>query len=199
MRELHDKACPCLKEAITNRNNALEKFIQMCICRLHRKLGKELVVEQCLWSLTHYHNKASFGHLNKPSKLVLCKSHSPRPHSHFWSSLETLNYPSGSTEVFQRSTSLSPLLLLYPISLHLPHVFPLSSVCDLFPHIKFPPSAPSLSQPSLLLGQRSLQSPPLPSSTFTGCTRWRVRHDKDPREHTKHPRNNHALFCTEAK
>lgn len=76
MRELRDKACPCLKEAITNMNNALEKFLQMCICRLHRKLGKELVVQQCFWSLAHYHNKASFGRLNKRSKLVLCKSHS---------------------------------------------------------------------------------------------------------------------------
>lgn len=49
VRELHDKACPCLREAIS----IWIIFLQMCICRLHGKLGKELVVHQCFWSLTY--------------------------------------------------------------------------------------------------------------------------------------------------
>lgn len=124
------QSMPLFEGSHTNMDNTLGKFLQMCICRLHGKLGKELVVHQCFWSLAHCHNKALFGHLNKFGNLCCAKATQTTQASFsLLIFLGALNYPSGSTVAFQRSTSLSSLLLLYPISFFTssPHICPLQS------------------------------------------------------------------------
>lgn len=84
----------------------------------------------------------------------------PRPHSHFQSSLGPLNYPRGSTVAFQRSTSLSSLLLFHPISFFTssPCISPLHSLHDPFPHPKLPPSPPTCSSHFPFFWARPLQT-----------------------------------------
>lgn len=52
------QSMPLSEGSHTNMDNAPEIFLQMCICRVHGKLGKELVVHQCFWSLAHCSNNA---------------------------------------------------------------------------------------------------------------------------------------------
>lgn len=197
------QSMPLFEGSHTNMDNALDRFLQICICRLHGKLGKELVVPQCFWSLAHYHNKALFGYLNKPGKLALCKSHSN--HSGLILTSSLLQGPwTILVEVLWPSEVLPPSHLYSSstrfLSPHLPHIFPLQSSCS-FPSHQVSPTPPPhlLTSLSLLLGQRFLQHLPSLPSVFTCCTRWGARHAEDPKEHSKHQRNNHAPLCAEAR
>lgn len=138
------QSMPLFEGSHTNMDNALDRFLQICICRLHGKLGKELVVPQCFWSLAHYHNKALFGYLNKPGKLALCKSHSN--HSGLILTSSLLQGPwTILVEVLWPSEVLPPSHLYSSstrfLSPHLPHIFPLQSSCS-FPSHQVSPTPP---------------------------------------------------------
>lgn len=177
-----------------NMDNAPEIFLQMGICRFHGKLGKELVVHQCFWSLAHYSNKPT-----EQTGAVYELLKQPRSHSQFWSSLAVLSYPKGKYTGIPKVHFPSSLLLLTQIlSLHLPQVFFLQSPW-FFLSYQVPPPIHLLTPLSLLLGQRSPQSLPSLSSIFSGYTGWEARHGEDLREHTAHQWNDHVLPYTEAR